>query len=40
MSKENKGEKERKTKFLWAKQTSFLAPWPLALGHIQPHSYM
>jgi hypothetical protein len=33
-------EKKWKTKILWAKQTSFLAPCPSALGHFQPHGFM
>jgi hypothetical protein len=29
---QKKSEKKWKTKILWAKQTSFLAPYPSALG--------
>jgi hypothetical protein len=39
MSKK-KSFKKWKTKILWAKQISFLAPCPLALGQFQPHSCM
>jgi hypothetical protein len=37
---ELKSEKSEKTKILWAKQTSFLAPCPSALGQLQPHGCM
>jgi hypothetical protein len=37
---QKKSEKSEKTKILWAKQTSFLAPCPLALGQLQPHGCM
>jgi hypothetical protein len=32
--------KKKKTKILWAKQTSFLAPCPSALGQLEPHGFM
>jgi hypothetical protein len=35
----NKKKKQR-NKILWIKQTSFLAPCPLALGQFQPHGCM
>jgi hypothetical protein len=38
--RKTKGEKNWKTKILWAKQTAFLAPWPSTRGQLQPHGCM
>jgi hypothetical protein len=38
--KKKEVKKSEKTKILWAKKTSFLAPYPSALGQFQPHGCM